>query len=1272
MYLKELTLRGFKSFASATTLRFEPGITAVVGPNGSGKSNIVDALAWVMGEQGAKTLRGSSMEDVIFAGTSSRPPLGRAQVSLTIDNTDHALDIEYSEVTISRTIFRSGGSEYAINGSPVRLLDIQDLLSDTGLGSQMHVIVGQGRLSSILHADPAGHRAIIEEAAGILKHRKRKERSLRKLKSTQDNLARLDDLLSEINRQLGPLGRQARISRRAEGIQVTIRDAKARLLADDASQLHTQREANRAALGEIRSRLGTQQRELARTKLRIEQLEQQSSAANPLITGLTDSMHRLSQIDERYAALASLVEERERTTRSQEGSRPTADPEILEARAADLDAQAEKQTHEAQNLKVAQEKATEARASTEAQLAAARQTLAQLRRSTKERESNVARLQQLMTRQETLLDSSAKRTADFKAQQESVAEQLSAVSSEIDDLKAQAATLETQDSDADDEIGTALAGAQDELQKLRDEQQGIEKTKIRLEARAEALKDTVDQRRTRTSLSKETRVHSLGSVATFIHVEEGWEEAIACALSHFSSAMVVGEARDLETALAIAQEKKTEQTALLTPWTARRQTSAAESSRDPSLRDSLQAGAPDGAQTDLRSDLGTDVRADSQESGNGAIRPAASLVSPAQAAAETTETTETSAGIVAAIKRLLSDVGVSETWRSAQEFMRHEHETATLQQDGGTEGTGADGHGAWREIITKDGEIVTAVGVVTTPRSAPSDLSLVARRQKSLEESAQLGERLATLEKSIGQAQERVDSLKSQLTALTALRTERKTKAREVATAVKMRDRQVEEYRRRQTHISQSLDSIAKEVLAATAKRDELAAALEQARESGDDSFNLEDFEKRESTLEKDLSSAREVEMAAKLAAAEASRKQDSLSRQARLLHDDATHAATQRRDYEDRQKRRQKTLKQLGELLVTISGVRSLLAVCIRQVKAQREAAQAQASVHDEELTQLRHRRNELEPIVERLTAQEHENDVSRERYATQFGQLTQKINDELGMQMEALIEEYGPDKPVPVLNEQGEPVPVSDESPETHQTVPYVRSEQEKRLRKAEADVSKLGKINPLAMEEFDALQERHSYLNEQRNDVAQSRDNLMHIVKDLDATMERAFKEAFDDVAEAFEKIFAVLFPGGTGRLRLENSEDLLNTGVLVEASPAGKRVKQLSLLSGGEKSLTALALLLAVFTARPSPFYVMDEVEAALDDINLTRLLEALKQLREHAQLIIITHQQRTMAIADALYGITMRSDGVTAVISQKMEKTEKMPRTEKTAAPTPAE
>ena len=317
MYLKELTLRGFKSFASATTLRFEPGITAVVGPNGSGKSNIVDALTWVMGEQGAKNLRGSSMEDVIFAGTSSRPPLGRAQVSLTIDNTDRTLDIDYTEVTISRTIWRNGGSEYAINGSPCRLLDIQELLSDTGLGQQMHVIVGQGRLDAILKADPSGHRAFIEEAAGILKHRKRKERALRKLANTETNLSRLDDLLGEIRRQLGPLGRQARISRRADSIQISLRDAQARLYAEDACESMKRREALRTELTAVRTQLNAAQHDLARIKVRIEQVEALSSQSSPAMARINQTFHELSRIEERLHALAQLAGERSRSLAGQ-------------------------------------------------------------------------------------------------------------------------------------------------------------------------------------------------------------------------------------------------------------------------------------------------------------------------------------------------------------------------------------------------------------------------------------------------------------------------------------------------------------------------------------------------------------------------------------------------------------------------------------------------------------------------------------------------------------------------------------------------------------------------------------------------------------------------------------------------------------------------------------------------------------------------------------------------------------------------------------------
>src|SRR6476661_6847668 len=335
LYLKSLTLKGFKSFASSTTLQLEPGITCIVGPNGSGKSNVVDALAWVMGEQGAKSLRGGKMEDVIFAGTSGRPPLGRAEVALTIDNADGALPIEYSEVTISRTMFRNGGSEYAINGSPCRLLDVQELLSDSGIGREMHVIVGQGQLDSILHATPEDRRGFIEEAAGVLKHRKRKEKALRKLESTEGNLTRLADLLSEIRRQLKPLGRQAEVARRAAVVQADVRDARARLMADD---LATARAALEQELAD-ETILVERQREV---EAQSEAARQQEAALEgslredlPALSRAQDTWFALSGLRERLRGTQSLAAERLRNAASAEAAPAESgrDPEQLEAEA---------------------------------------------------------------------------------------------------------------------------------------------------------------------------------------------------------------------------------------------------------------------------------------------------------------------------------------------------------------------------------------------------------------------------------------------------------------------------------------------------------------------------------------------------------------------------------------------------------------------------------------------------------------------------------------------------------------------------------------------------------------------------------------------------------------------------------------------------------------------------------------------------------------------------------------------------------------------------
>ncbi|WP_372727856.1 chromosome segregation SMC family protein, partial [Nocardioides sp.] len=394
MYLKSLTLKGFKSFASSTTLQLEPGITCIVGPNGSGKSNVVDALAWVMGEQGAKSLRGGKMEDVIFAGTSGRPPLGRAEVVLTIDNSDGALPIEYAEVTISRTMFRSGGSEYAINGNNCRLLDVQELLSDSGIGREMHVIVGQGQLDTILHATPEDRRGFIEEAAGVLKHRKRKEKALRKLDSTEGNLTRLNDLLTEIRRQLKPLGRQAEVARRAASVQADVRDARARLMADDLKTARTALEQELADETILVERRAEVEAAITAARESEAQLEAALREDLPALSAAQETWFALSGLRERLRGTQSLAAERVRnaagTTDSEE--RTGRDPEQLEAEAVRMQEQEQAITAEVEQHRVALEAAVAARKSAEDAAAEEDRRIAALQRAAADRREGLARL----------------------------------------------------------------------------------------------------------------------------------------------------------------------------------------------------------------------------------------------------------------------------------------------------------------------------------------------------------------------------------------------------------------------------------------------------------------------------------------------------------------------------------------------------------------------------------------------------------------------------------------------------------------------------------------------------------------------------------------------------------------------------------------------------------------------------------------------------------------------------------------------------------------
>lgn len=1225
MYLKELTLRGFKSFASVTTLRFEPGITAVVGPNGSGKSNIVDALIWVMGEQGAKNLRGTSMEDVIFAGTSSRPPLGRAQVSLTIDNSDHTLDIDYTEVTISRTIFRNGGSEYAINGSQCRLLDIQELLSDTGLGQQMHVIVGQGRLDAILKADPSGHRAFIEEAAGILKHRKRKERALRKLANTETNLSRLDDLLGEIHRQLGPLGRQARISRRADAIQISVRDAQARLYAEDAQRSMSRRDTVRQELGAVRNQLAVAQRELAQVKVRIEQVEALSSESSPAIAKANQYWHEFSQTRERLNALAQLAEERSRSLTGQIVTNFGEDPGILVKRAEELESQAAAQTKAVADARIALDKATEERADDEKKLASVRQTLTELRKTAQERDAQIARLRELIAREESAVQLATSRAKDYASQRDSLTSQRDDARQQLDALRSEADSIADDDGAALDAARATLAECRERLNELADKQREIQSKIISLKAKADALADTLGSRNASGSLERDTDVASLGRLTDFIHVAEGWEDAVAHALDQYASAIVVPEAGNMLHALERAREDKLGKAVVLT----------ASIAGDPAT------------------EPGTESEESSAENTAAAPRSGSALAALVTANPDAKNPAQAEA-VVHTVRLLLADVAMAGTADEAQQIVAS---------------------GEAMRAVSKNGETFAhGVAAVGGSSISQSDLSLAARRDKALAQVKQLTAQDGGMAEQVAEAKAKRDEAARLVDQESAKRTEARLKAQQAEKSLKSATDRIVSFTRQLDQLDRKITETQENRNEHQRKLDDLNRALASARQSTAEHADFDELDERERTLERGLNLTREHEVAAKIAWTEASRKGESLSRQAGLLRDNAKEAAERRARIEALNDRRREQAAHLQGVADDARAVAAMVEHTLHDVAAKRDELQAAASSHDEELKALRAQRNQIEPKVTDLTGREHALDVNRERLAAESGQLMQKVSDELGLTLEELVGDYGPEQPVPVLDDEGNPVPLDETEAEAgteegetggeagtngdsalFKTVPYNRQEQKKRLDKARRDLAALGKINPLATEEFEALEERNKYLNDQRNDVVKSRDDLMQLIKDLDSTMVQVFKSAFDDTAEAFEQMFATLFPGGTGRLRLENPEDMLTTGVLVEASPAGKRVKQLSLLSGGERSLTALALLFAIFTARPSPFYVMDEVEAALDDVNLTRLINAFNELRAHAQLIIITHQQRTMSIADALYGVTMRADGVTAVVSQKLER-----------------
>jgi len=1189
VHLKSLTLKGFKSFASATTLRFEPGITCVVGPNGSGKSNVLDALRWVMGTQGAKDLRGGKMEDVIFAGTSGRAPLGRAEVTLTIDNADGALPIDYTEVSITRRMFRDGASEYEINGSSCRLLDIQELLSDSGIGREMHVIVGQGQLAQILESKPEERRAFIEEAAGVLKHRKRKEKALRKLTAMQANLDRLGDLTAELRRQLKPLGKQAEIARKAQTVQAELRDARLRLFADD---LVTQRAAiarDEADEHAARARRAEVEQALEAISAEENQLEALLAEDAPRLTSAQDTWYRLSALAERLRGTVRLAVERQRHLSADvEAHTGGRDPEELLAEAEQVAEREEELNEAVTEARAMLSQTVQRREQLEHAVQAAERAHMAAVRAIADRREGLAKL----TGQVEALRSKNGATSDeidrlTTAIDEAAARAELAVE-ELEEARAEGGVEESDDAELrvrHDRAVEANDAAKSRVEELVKGERATEREIASEKARVDALSMGLRRKDGAGALlgAADHLPGLLGSVAALLTVEAGYEVALAAALGPVADAVAVRGGEDALAALNYLKDN-----------------------------DSGRAGVLLGGQ---------------EYTVDTAALPA--LPEGARWAREVVQAPE---ALRPAVERALERMAVVDTLDTARRLVAVHPEVSTVTADGDVFGTHwAAGGSARSESVI---EVQAAV-------DEARDRLLAAER--TLERTA------AELEGARAEQRARGDEVGQAKDALGEARV-RKARSSErlnrLQQAVSSAEAEVMRLRDQRGKVESSREDALRK-LAELEER--LAAVAEQPVDEDPDTTERDQ-------VAEELAVLRQEEVEARLSLRTAEERARSIAGRAESLRR-AAHAERQARERAEKSRLARAKGAAIATAVVD-AGELALerIELSVQRAAAERDEAQAARQQRETALAQVRSRVRELTGELEKLTDAVHRDEVLRAEQRLRLEQLETKIGDDFGIGLTDLVAEYGPDVPVPPsagevaeyeeAKERGEAVSAPP-------SMPYDRATQERRAKRAERDLSLLGKVNPLALEEFAALEERYKFLSTQLEDLKATRKDLLQVIKEVDEKILEVFASAYHDVAREFEVVFSVLFPGGEGRMVLTAPGDMLATGVDVEARPPGKKVKRLSLLSGGEKSLVAVAMLVAIFRARPSPFYVMDEVEAALDDTNMRRLIGLLEQLRESSQLIIITHQKPTMEIADALYGVSMQGDGITKVISQRL-------------------
>lgn len=1176
MHLKSLTLRGFKSFADRAILKFEPGVTVIVGPNGSGKSNINDAILWVLGEQSPRSLRGASMEDVVFAGSNSRDPLSLAEVSLSLDNSDGYLPIEYSDVTITRRTVKEGENAYFLNGSPCRLLDIYEILSDSGVGREMYSVISQGRLEEILNSKPEDRRMLVEEAAGVYKYKRRKERSLRKIAIMENNLLRVKDVAKEVQKRLRPLETQAKKAETYKDAKQELKDLEVGSLARNIKELKEEWTDISEREGKLDSKGKTLKEEHSLCEQKIQVFQDRWEKSERLSREYQDRISRLKEAKSRIREGLSLLSEKEANIKMRLAE--------IKKKESNFDGNIKRWRNEIANCNKLKEKEEEELKNVYNMLKSTGSDAETAKKGRKEKEAELEKIQNELEEKEELINVLKQEISTSKAEEAGASSQFDlAVARQreldlkIDEVEKKIKAGEEEKKELEqniDEERNRLKTLSDKalhlrkaINSLKQSRQKIQNQLIGLEEKQKVLNHLQSSHSDYPTgaawlLNKESISNVLKTVASLIKVRKKYEKAIQAVLGENLFCLVTKDFKDAQKAVDLVKVEKAGKVSFV-----------------------------------VQKRLKDKEKKPSQEISN-----ATSALS---------------------VVKFPKDYGDIKIFLLEDTYIVDDINAALTLSKKNPQFT----------FVTLDGEAIFPDGKIGISGTDEESFSLLTRKEKlvqlELEQKklARSREKLSKQEVRIRSELDELSRAKDQLEGSIKgkehemIQLETRLEGR-VSERIKNRGER-ESIEEKSYKLGEELGKTQQKIDQSQRKISDLERGREESRANlGRVRKEKEAWARKESVAVEQVSKS-QVEIAA--------------------LRERRIH--TQKREGMAREEisKLEKEFKQDKKTVVILKGSEKRAKIlndhygklrdAISEYLAEVEKAGGYGGNFEEEQKEYHKAQSDALKLTEeigRIDKEFHSVQLDKAQVEVKVNSATKRIVDEYNISLETALKEIN--------------ISLSPEDASS-------------RIEKLRQKVQKIGPVNSLAIGEFDQLNSRYEFLCSQIEDIMESKKVLKRISKEIDKKILCKFMSTFEQVSLNFQSVFGNLFPNGQAKLVLADPENPLESGIDISAQPSGKKLGKLSLLSGGEKALVALAFLFAIYHTRPSPFYILDEVEPSLDDVNLKRLISLLRELKKEAQFVIITHQRRTIELADSIYGVSMQQDGVSKLISQKIDKQE---------------